>query len=213
MRRRDVHASCRRVCGDDRPGSAPLQDDSILTHRKQKTLNMNKVISLISAAFVLSATCLTMSAAIPDGYYSALEGKKQSALKAAAKSAAASHTRVSYGDDTWDAFRQTDVRTVNGQKVWWDMYSDNNVSVSGGHGGMNIEHSVPNSWWGKAKNDAYCDLFHLNPSDKEANNRKANYPLGIVATVKWTNGVTTVGSPASGACGGASWVFEPADEY
>lgn len=159
------------------------------------------------------ASSVATFAAIPAGYYSTLEGKKKADLKAAAKSVVLHHTVISYGSPTWEAFEQTDVHTVGGQLVWWDMYSDNNVPVSSGHPDLNIEHSVPNSWWGKTQNDAYKDLFHLNPSDVTANTRKANYPLGVVSTVSWTNGVTTVGRPANGACGGAPNVFEPADKY
>lgn len=164
-------------------------------------------------AVVCAAAAFGAYAEAPDGYYSALNGKNKAALKQAVKQVARKHTTVSYGDPTWSAFRTTDTHTVGGQLVWWDMYSDRNVAVSSGHPDMNIEHSVPNSWWGKTQNDAYKDLFHLNPSDKDANSRKSNYPLGLVATVKWTNGVTTVGKPQSGDCGGAPYVFEPADEY
>lgn len=167
--------------------------------------------SISFASLALTAFC--MAAAVPQGYYSGLEGKKKSDLKAAAKSASRQHTVISYGDNTWNAFETTDTRTVGGKLCWWDMYSDNNVAVSNGHPGMNIEHSVANSWWGGTKNDAYKDLFHLNPSDAEANNRKSNYPLGPVAEVTWTNGVTTVGNPAPGSCYGAPKVYEPADEY
>lgn len=158
-------------------------------------------------------TTASAYAAVPEGYYSVLNGKKEAELKQAAKQASSSHRTISYGDDTWDAFESTDTRMVGGQLVWWDMYSSNDVPVASGHPGMNIEHSVPNSWWGKIKNSAYCDLFHLNPSEKTANERKGFYPLGIVKTVTYTNGVTTVGRPAVGASGGSPYVFEPADEY
>lgn len=166
----------------------------------------------LSALFLVPA--LSLTAAPPQGYYDSLEGKSGAALKAAVKSRVRSHKTISYGDDTWDAFRQTDVREVNGKLCWWDMYSSNNVPVSSGHPGMNIEHSVANSCWGGSKNDAYKDLCHLNPSDATANNRKSNYPLGIVAgTPTWTNGVTIVGKPASGYGGGAGHVYEPHDMY
>ena len=151
--------------------------------------------------------------AIPSGYYSAMEGKKKADLMADAKSSARKHTVISYGDDTWEAFRKTDTRMVGGNLCWWDMYSNNNVKVSNGHPGMNIEHSVANSWWGGTKNDAYKDLFHLNPSDATANNRKSNFPLGIVEDSSWSNGITTVGHPKSGTCYGATNVYEPADQY
>lgn len=51
----------------------------------------------------------------------------------AVRAVAKDHKIISYGDDTWQAFRSTDVRVVNGVECWWDMYSDNNVKVSSGH--------------------------------------------------------------------------------
>lgn len=167
-----------------------------------------KAIMMLAALSPLAAT-----AAAPSGYYSRLEGLSGQALRKAAKSIVRSHTVVSYGDDTWDAFKKTDTRTVNGQLVYWDMYSSNNVTVSSNHEGMNIEHSVANSWWGKTKNDAYKDLFHLNPSDKDANSRKSNYPIGEIGTRTWDNGVTFIGKPKSGSGGGCAYVYEPADMY
>ncbi len=166
--------------------------------------------------YPMVAVCAAFSvhAAPPQGYYDSLEGKCGAELKAAVKAKVRKHTVISYGDDTWDAFRETDVREVDGRLCWWDMYSSNNVPVSSGHPGMNIEHSVANSCWGGSKNDAYKDLFHLNPSDATANNRKSNFPLGIVVgTPTWTNGVTVVGHPAAGDCGGAKNVYEPHDMY
>ncbi len=105
------------------------------------------------------------------------EGKTGVALKKAVKAIVRKHTVISYDDATRNAFRKTDVRVVNGKECWWDMYSSNNIAVSSGHPGMNIEHSVANSRWGGTKNDAYKDIVHLNPSDKDGNSRKSNYPL------------------------------------
>ena len=166
------------------------------------------------SALLLTAICSFSSFAdVPAGYYDRLEGLSGASLKKAAKNVAKNHTAVSYGDATWEAFRTTDTHYVNNQLVWWDMYSPNNVAVASGHPGMNIEHSVANSWWGGSKNDAYKDLFHLNPSNSDANSRKSNYPLGEVATETWSNGITFVGKPKSGTCGGATYVYEPADQY
>lgn len=67
---------------------------------------------------------------------------------------------------------------------------------------------------GGEKNAAYKDLHHLNPSDADANGRKSNHPLSPVSgTPTWSNGLSATGSPAAGYGGGASTVFEPADEY
>jgi endonuclease I len=77
---------------------------------------------------------------------------------------------------------------------------------------MNIEHSVAKSWWGGTNNNAYKDLYHLNPSDATANSARSNYPLGINNGSKFDNGSIKVGNNTysteySGLC------FEPLDEY
>lgn len=169
--------------------------------------------------FILYSLFLTIGimgvqSAVPEGYYDSLNGLTGRALRKAAANRVRSHTAISYSSGTWTAFEKTDTRiNSKGEKVWWDMYSNNEVAVSTGHGGLNVEHSVPNSWWGGTKNDAYKDLFHLNPSNADANSRKGNYPLSEISTYTWDNGVTFVGKPVSGQGGGASLVYEPADEY
>ena len=118
------------------------------------------------------------------------------------------------------AFKKSDVRP---NKKVWDMYSNNSYSFSSGAtNGMNIEHSVPKSWWGDAydetatpltrfKYDGSYDLHHLTPSDAAANTAKSNYPLGEVDSPLFDNGVTKVGTGQ--ANGRATNLFEPADEY
>jgi hypothetical protein len=51
------------------------------------------------------------------------------------------------------------------------------------------------------------------PSDASANTAKSNWPLGEVYSTSFNNGVTKVGTAFSGQGGGATKVFEPADEY
>ncbi|MDE6296883.1 MAG: endonuclease, partial [Muribaculaceae bacterium] len=156
-----------------------------------------------------------LMAQAPAGYYDSLEGKKGAELKKAVKQIGKKGFHaISYSSGTWDAFKTTDVRIVDGKECWWDMYSSNNVPVSSGHGGMNVEHSVANSWWGGTKNDAYKDIVHLNPSNADANSRKSNYPIGeINGNAKWDNGITFIGSPKSGQGGGCTSVYEPHDMY
>ncbi|MDE6811041.1 MAG: endonuclease, partial [Muribaculaceae bacterium] len=170
---------------------------------------MKKIAIFVCASFLAG----TLPAAVPDGYYDSLSGLSGAALRKAAKAVVRDHKVVSYGTDTWNAFKTTDTHFVNGVNCWWDMYSYDDVSVASGHPGMNIEHSVANSWWGGSKNDAYKDLFHLNPSNSDANSRKSNYPLGEVGTQTWSNGATTIGKPVSGQGGGNNYVYEPCDEY
>lgn len=180
---------------------------------------MKQKVNKVSIAMMLAVLGMgafvaeEASGTYPKGYYNSLNGKCGVSLMEAIKQLSAGHKVISYGDNTWNAFKTTDVRTVNGVDYWWDMYSSNLVRVSSGHGGLNIEHSVANSWWDGTKNDAYKDIVHLNPSDATANNRKSNYPLGEIANVTWDNGVTFVGSPVSGQGGGSSYVYEPTDEY
>ena len=182
---------------------------------------------------IFTAICgsiFSLLADMPRDYYpNSLEGKNGAELKTELHNLLKNHTRLPYGSRdynqiacTWTVFKKSDVRP-NG-KVW-DMYSNNSYNFSNGAGatkGMNIEHSVPKSWWGDAydetatpltrfKYDGSYDLHHLTPSDAAANTAKSNYPLGEVDSPLFDNGVTKVGTGQ--ANGRASNLFEPADEY
>lgn len=179
---------------------------------------------------IFTAICgsiFSLLADMPRDY--SLEGKNGAELKTELHNLLKNHTRLPYGSRdynqiacTWTVFKKSDVRP-NG-KVW-DMYSNNSYNFSNGAGatkGMNIEHSVPKSWWGDAydetatpltrfKYDGSYDLHHLTPSDAAANTAKSNYPLGEVDSPLFDNGVTKVGTGQ--ANGRATNLFEPADEY
>lgn len=180
---------------------------------------------------IITAICgifLSLSADMPRDYYpNTLEGKNGAELKTELHNLLKEHTRIAYGSRnyngacTWTVFKKSDVRP-NG-KVW-DMYSNNSYSFSNGASkGMNIEHSVPKSWWGESnyddstpgypyQYDASYDLHHLTPADADANSAKSNYPLGKVLTATFDNGVSKEG--AGYANGKATdHLFEPADEY
>ena len=182
---------------------------------------------------IFTAICgsiFSLLADMPRDYYpNSLEGKNGAELKTELHNLLKNHTRLPYGSRdynqiacTWTVFKKSDVRP-NG-KVW-DMYSNNSYNFSNGAGatkGMNIEHSVPKSWWGDAydetatpltrfKYDGSYDLHPLTPSDADANMAKSNYPLGVVDSPSFDNGVTKVGTGQ--ANGRATNLFEPADEY
>ena len=151
----------------------------------------------------------------PAGYYNSLHGKTGQALKDAVHALTKNHTKLSY-NSLWYYYYDTDYRPENRNQVW-DMYS-NNQYYFGTRGnaisGMNKEHSFPKSWWGGSKNkDAYSDLYHVIPADANANSARSNWPFGDVASSNWDNGLSKRGTPKSGQGGGASNVFEPADEY
>ena len=169
--------------------------------------------------FLLGILCtlqfITVSAqtelVIPDGYYDNANGLAGAKLKTALHEIIEVGTRVSYGSGTWTAFEKTD-KTDDGYV--WDMYSYEKRTFPGGGSapsGMNIEHSVAKSWWGGSNNNAYKDLYHLNPSDSKANSARSNYPLGVATNGNVTGslkiGSNTFGNQYSGNC------FEPLDEY
>lgn len=162
---------------------------------------------------------LSVTAAIAQAdYYKSIDGiKGGEPLKTALHKLIKNHQQISYGSgtsSTWGAFYTTDAVIENGKRRVLDMYSSE-VRYFGSKGstvsGMNIEHSVAKSWWGGTKNNAYCDLHHLNPSDQNANSRKSNYPLGELTSVSWDNGVTFVGK--ANIDGSSQNAYEPCDEY
>lgn len=161
---------------------------------------------------------LAVTAMAQSEYYTGIDGTKGgAALKTALYNLVKDHKQISYGsgtNSTWGAFYTTDAAIENGQRRVLDMYS-NEKRYFGSKGsavsGMNIEHSVAKSWWGGTKNNAYCDLHHLNPSDQNANSRKSNYPLGELTSVSWDNGVTFVGK--ANIDGSSQNAYEPCDEY
>ena len=170
---------------------------------------------LLSSIFLF---LLVVCATAQKEYYTSVDGVKGGeALKTALYNLIKNHKVISYGSgesSTWGAFYTTDAAIENGQRRVLDMYS-NEKRYFGSKGsavsGMNIEHSVAKSWWGGNKNNAYCDIHHLNPSDQNANSRKSNYPLGELTSVSWENGVTFVGK--ANIDGSSLNAYEPCDEY
>lgn len=170
--------------------------------------------------------CLPALAAYTPGYYNNMDGKKKENLKAAVKQCVQSHEMLEYYQlpGYW---QYTDVypELYNGCKRWWDMYSDEMCLILAGQNvfdsfrscGMNREHSIPKSWWKKNGDveytPAYSDLWNLYPSNGKANSAKLNYPFGLCEDTTFDNGITKVGTPKNGYGGGASRVFEPADQY
>lgn len=179
-------------------------------------------------------TAVSLSAAeIPAGYYDAIEGTQDSVLKSTLSLIVRGGERYEYGINTyhssnnppewiagdlkaygtWQALPFTD-RKAGG--VVWDMYSNcvryypNKLGDSGCS--LNIEHCLPKSWWGGTVNEAYKDLYNLNPSDQRANSQKSNYPPGHVKKGdKFDNGSFRMAKANTSGYGYICW--EPAEEY
>lgn len=165
-------------------------------------------------------------AGYPEGYYNRMDGKSKETLKSAVKQCVTNHKELQYYDlpDYWQ-YSDVYPELVNGMKRWWEMYSDEQLLIRPGQTGkqafsankMQREHAVPKSWWKKNGSveytPAYSDMWNLYPSEPKANQAKSNYPFGETRTTTFNNGVTKIGAPKAGYGGGASQVFEPADEY
>lgn len=178
---------------------------------------MNKFSTSSFFIFIFSILSFGTYAAIPNGYYTSLNGKSTSELKTAACNVV-NTLKVQdmnyYYNQLPIYFKTTDVRPNTSPQQWWDMYSGMVSYVKNGMSGLNREHSFPKSWWGGDDDTpAYTDLNHLYPSEAAANTAKNNYPLGEVAKTTFDNGYTKVGYAVSGQGGGSTYVFEPADEY
>lgn len=176
---------------------------------------MKKLSRTLIFLFVI---CLNgyLFAQAPTGYYTSAEGKSKAGLKTALHLIIKNANVLSYGSgagSTWSGFIKTDIRPDDG--TIWDMYSNNRVMPNGtsAPSGMNIEHSFANSWWGGTRNQAYNDLYNLNPSDITANSAKGSWPMAVVdGTVTFNNGAIKVGVSSSRP-GGTISAWEPTDEY
>ena len=91
----------------------------------------------------------------------------------------------------------------------WKKFGAPGSAVSG----CNVEHSFAKSWWGGAKNDAYKDCYHLNPSNSTANSARSNYPLGNVTNLVKTAGSLKIGKQHHDSLNVDFNIWEPKDEY
>ena len=183
------------------------------------------ILSLFIAVFVFcgltQANVVTGQAAIPDGYYSGVDGKSSAesildALFAKIKG----HTVISYSA-LEGYYEQTDFYS----DTVWDMYSTCRFTIDDANGGQkrvcdawNKEHSIPQSWFNEGS-PMKSDLFHVYPTDARVNNFRSNLPYGEVAG---SNGAGFpdnyqnhgLGKKGSNTFSGyTGTVFEPADDY
>lgn len=180
-------------------------------------------------------SAVMMAEDIPVGYYNTIQGTQDSVLKSTLSLIVRGGIRYDYGVTTyhstnnppewmagdlkaygtWHALPFTDHKPGTQGGVW-DMYSNcvryypNKLGDSGCS--LNIEHCLPKSWWGGTDNEAYKDLYNLNPSDQRANGQKSNYPPGHVKKgKKFDNGSFRMDNKGDSGYGYICW--EPAEEY
>ena len=161
--------------------------------------------TLVRLATRLSGEASAVLPALPKGAFPGLAG---AALLSALRSWAAPHLQYDYGTARDLLYQKVD----GGSGTLHDVYGDRNVAVrprgeleQQDH--INAEHTRPRST-GVAGTPAESDLHHLFPSDKEANNRRANLPFGEVVQEVWRMGSSRLGTDQDG-----NVVFEPPDEH
>ena len=167
--------------------------------------------------FIVLCVNLTLTAAIPSGYYDAADNTKSAALLSALHGCIDGHTTLSYSS-LENYYDDTDL-TADG--YIWDMYSTCKFTINDDGGSQssicdvwNKEHSVPQSWFGEAS-PMKSDLFHVYPTDARVNNFRSNYPYGETSSRSYIDG----NSKALGYLGSSSFsgysgkVFEPVDQY
>ena len=165
----------------------------------------------------MQANVITGIAAIPDGYYNNVEGKKNADnILNALCSIIDDHTVIAYsGLEPY--YEQTDFYN----DTLWDMYSTctfymshANVPQSAVCDGWNKEHVCCQSWLGSGP--MVSDLFNVYPTDARINNLRSNYPFGVVGT---NNGFSKdpdhhgLGKLGTSTTSGIGTCYEPDDQY
>lgn len=193
---------------------------------KKHILSSLRFSLLIAVPLLFFVTNLNAAGGPPAGYYSSIEGKKDSVLKSTlgALTFANYTTRLSFGSGsgkTWQGLYYTDRNTTDNSVI--DMYSTvkryfNPEAPTASVTNCDIEHMFANSWFGgetgkgidNGNQHAYCDLHHLVPSDYSANRSKSNRGPGIPTDTTFNNGVWVNGKDANRD---NLSVFCPPDEY
>lgn len=176
---------------------------------------MNKY-KLLLLSILLGAFSFVSAEDLTPHFYDNANGKKDGELKGYLKSLIRNHTSMDYGSGlghTWEVFYYSD-RDEEGYCM--DMYCDDwkKFGASGSIvSGCNIEHSFAKSWWGGNENDAFKDCYHLNPSNKDANSARSNYPLGVPTKNIKYSGSLKIGKIHHDSLNVDFSVFEPKDEY
>ena len=184
--------------------------------------NMSKIKSILLLAFlwfaqISYANVITGVAAIPDGYYDGVSGKK-----GADNILNALNTCISkdYNEIAYKGLEPHYLKTDFYGDTLWDMYStchfdyeDANKAQKQVCDGWNKEHVCCQSWLGSGP--MVSDMFNVYPTDARINNLRSNYPYGVVSTFSGfsgdpdKHGLGKLGSSVAGV----GTVYEPDDRY
>ena len=174
------------------------------------------VLSLLFSAPAFGDV-ITGVAAIPDGYYDGVSGKKgaDNILNALNTCISKNYNEISY-----KALEPHYLNTDFYSDTLWDMYStchftyeDANKAQKQVCDGWNKEHVCCQSWLGSGP--MVSDMFNVYPTDARINNLRSNYPYGVVSTFSGfsgdpdKHGLGKLGSSKAGV----GTVYEPDDRY
>ena len=156
-------------------------------------------------------------AAIPDGYYDGVSGKK---TPAAILTALQTCISKNYNEISYKGLEPHYLNTDFYADTLWDMYStcrftydDANTPQQAVCDGWNKEHVCCQSWLGSGP--MVSDMFNVYPTDARINNLRSNYPYGVVGSFSGFSkdpdhhGLGKLGPSVSGA----GTVYEPDDKY
>ncbi|MBR1515790.1 MAG: endonuclease [Paludibacteraceae bacterium] len=186
---------------------------SILKNTWIKTAAFAALYCLLSVNIVF--------ADIPAGYYNGIENKKDESLRETLSDIIDGHSSIAYGSGMHSYYASTD---CDKDGYIMDMYSKCKFKISDAGSSQqkvcdcwNKEHTVPSSWFKKAK-PAYSDFFHIYPTDARINNFRGNMPYGetdntdyVTKDANKEKGLGHIGT--SSFSGYSGKVYEPDDEY
>ncbi len=171
-------------------------------------------------------------------YYATANGTLGNALRTVLQDAIKNHTQIGY-KNLGTIMQWSDTENADGEHVV-DIYTNCDFIISGSvtwsntsavGGGMNREHTVPQSWFSEQE-PMKSDAFHVYPTDCKANNNRSSFlygecPNGTSSTSSactetgkkgssgWTAGQTYTcdNQTYTTTTGYTGTVYEPDDEY
>ena len=188
-----------------------MNKSSIINH-KSAILFAFLLIAQISFANVVTGV-----AAVPEGYYQAVDGKKgaDNILNALNTCISKNYNEISY-----KGLEPHYLKTDFYADTLWDMYStcrfvyeDANRPQSAVCDGWNKEHVCCQSWLGSGP--MVSDMFNVYPTDARINNLRSNFPYGQVSSFDGFSkdpnhhGLGKLGPSVAGI----GTVYQPDDRY
>lgn len=165
------------------------------------------------------ANVITGVAAIPDGYYDGVSGKKSADAILSALNTCISRN---YNEISYKGLEPHYLKTDFYADTLWDVYSTCRFTYEDANNpqkyvcdGWNKEHVCCQSWLGSGP--MVSDMFNVYPTDARVNNLRSNYPYGVVGTNKGISNdpdkhaLGKLGS--SSKTGYSGTCYEPDDRY